>query len=84
MEWRKFFQAVRSVWVPVDSMTCVNVGMDVRESFLVTVGLRQGYMMSAWLLNVYLECVHGTRCGCWLRCLGKGCNCFMRMVACLR
>ena len=37
----------------VDSTACVWVGMDVSERF--SVGLRQGYLMSPWLLNVYMD-----------------------------
>ena len=37
------------------SMTCVQVGNDVREWFSVNVGLRQGCVMSPWLLNVYMD-----------------------------
>ena len=36
-------------------MGCVQVGNDVREWFSVNVGLRQGCVMSPWLLNVYMD-----------------------------
>ena len=47
----------KSVWsfrkIVVDSRSCVQVGNDVSEWFLVNVGLRQGCVMSPWLFNVY-------------------------------
>ena len=41
---------------------------DVSEWFLVNVGLRQGYVMSIWLFNVYMDGVVREV----LRVLGKG------------
>ena len=41
----------------VYSMACVRVGNDVSEWFPVNVGLSQGYVMSPWLFNVYMETV---------------------------
>ena len=38
-----------------DSIACVRVGNDVSEWFPVSVGLRQGCMMSPWLFNVYKD-----------------------------
>ena len=35
----------------VDGRTCVGVGMDMGEWFLVNVGLRQCCVMSPWLLT---------------------------------
>ena len=49
----KLFKAVQSFYV--DSGVCVWVGMDVNESFLINVVLRQGYVMSSWLINVNME-----------------------------
>ena len=53
----------------VDSRACVRVGNDVSEWFLVKVGLRQGCVMSPWLMNVYMDGVvqEGN-----VRVLGKG------------
>ena len=34
---------------------CVQVGNDVSEWFAVNVGLRQGYVMSPWLFNAYMD-----------------------------
>ena len=39
----------------VDSRACVRVGNDVSEWFPVNVGLRQGFVMSPWLFNVYVD-----------------------------
>ena len=49
----KFFLEVPSFYV--GSRACVLVGKDVRELFLVNVGLRQGCVMSPWLFNVYMN-----------------------------
>ena len=38
----------------VDSKACVRVRIDVSEKFPVNVGLRQGYVMSPWLFNIYI------------------------------
>ena len=38
-----------------DGKACVQVGMDWSEWFSVNVGLRQGYLMSPWLFNVYMD-----------------------------
>ena len=46
----KLLKAVQSFFV--DSRACVRVGSDVSEWFPVTVGLRQGCVMSPWLFNV--------------------------------
>ena len=37
------------------SRACVWVGNDVIDWFPVNVGLRQGCVMSPWLLNVYMD-----------------------------
>ena len=39
----------------IDSWSCVRVGNDVIEWFTVNVGLRQGYVISPWLFNVYMD-----------------------------
>ena len=39
----------------VASRACVRVGNVVSEWFPVTVGLRQGCVMSPWLFNVYMD-----------------------------
>ena len=44
----KLLKAVKSFHV--DSRACVRVGNDVSEWFPVNVGLRQGCVMSPWLL----------------------------------
>ena len=49
----KLLKSVLSFYV--DSRACVRVGNDVREWFPVNVGLRQGYVMSPWLFNVYMD-----------------------------
>ena len=49
----KLLMAMQSFYV--DSRACVRVGMDVSEWFPVNVGLRQGCVMSPWLLNVYMD-----------------------------
>ena len=47
----KLLKAVHSFYV--DSRACVRVGNDVSELFPVNIGLRQGCVMSTWLVNVY-------------------------------
>ena len=49
----KLLKAVQSFYI--DSRACVRVGNDVSEWFHVIVGLRQGCLMSLWLLNVYMD-----------------------------
>ena len=49
----KLLKPVESFYV--DSRACVLVGNDVSEWFPVNVGLRQGCVMSPWLLNVYMD-----------------------------
>ena len=44
----KLLKAVQSFYV--DSRECVRVGNDVSERFMVNVGLRQGCVMSPWLI----------------------------------
>ena len=53
----------------VDSRAGVRVGNDVSEWFPVNVGLRQGYVMSPWLFNVYMD---GVVREVNVRVLGKG------------
>ena len=53
----------------IDSRTCVRVRNDVSEWFPVNVGLRQGLVMSPWLVNVYMG---GVIRGVNVRVLGKG------------
>ena len=48
----KLLKAVQSFYI--DSRACVLVRNDVSEWFPV-VGLRQGYVMSPWLFNVYID-----------------------------
>ena len=38
----------------VNSRAGVRMGNDIREWFTVNVGLRQGSVMSPWLLNIYI------------------------------
>ena len=45
-------KAVQSFYV--DGRACVWVGNDVSEWFPVSVGLRQGCVMSPWLFNIYI------------------------------
>ena len=49
----KLLNAVQNFYV--DSMACVRVGNDVSEWFPANVGLRQGWAMSPWLFNVYMD-----------------------------
>ena len=51
------------------STACVRVGSDMSESFDVTVGLRQGCVMSPWLFNVYMD---GVVREVKMRTLGRG------------
>ena len=72
MSWRvgvggKLLKAVQGFYV--DSMACVRVGNDVSMWFPVNVGLRQGCVMSPWLVNVYLV---GMVREVHVRVLGKG------------
>ena len=53
----------------VGSTACVRVGSDTSESFEVTVGLRQGCVMSPWLFNVYMD---GVVREVKMRTLGRG------------
>ena len=46
----KLLKAVQSIYLV--SRTCVWVGNDTSEWFLVNVGLRLGCVMSPWLFNV--------------------------------
>ena len=50
---QKLLKAVQSFYE--DSKVCAQVGMDVSEWFLVSVGLRQGCVMSPCLCNVYMD-----------------------------
>ena len=63
----KLLKAVQSFYI--DTRSCVRVGNDVREWFPVNVGLRQGYVMSPWLFNVYMN---GVVPEVNVRVLGKG------------
>ena len=45
----------------VDCRASVWVGIDVSEWFPVSVGLRQGYVMSPWLFNIYIFMVRCER-----------------------
>ena len=63
----KLLKAVQSF--NVDSTACVRVGNDVSDWFPVNVGLRQGCVMSPWLLNVYMD---GVVREVNVRVLGKG------------
>ena len=49
----KLLKAVQSFYV--DSRACILVVNDVSEWFPVNVGLKQGYVMSPWLFNVYMD-----------------------------
>ena len=63
----KLLKAVQSFYV--NSRACVRLGNDVSEWFLVNVGLRQGFVMSPWLFNVYMD---GVVREVNVRVLGKG------------
>ena len=39
----------------VGRKACARVGNEVSEWFPVRVGLRQGYVMSPWLFNLYID-----------------------------
>ena len=43
----------------IDNTACFRVGKDVSEWFPTNVGLRQGCVMSSWLINVYMDGVIG-------------------------
>ena len=64
---RKLLKTVNSFYV--DSRACVKVGVDSSEWFAVNVGLRQGCLMSQWLLNVDVD---GVVCKVNARVLGRG------------
>ena len=49
--WRKTVESSEEVYVA--SRACVRVGNDVSERFPVNAGLRQGCVMSPWLLYIY-------------------------------
>ena len=66
----KLLKAVQSFYV--HNKACVQVGMDVSEWFPVNVGLRQGYVLSLLLFNVYMD---GVEREVNSRMLGKGWNC---------
>ena len=51
--WRKIVESSAEFYV--DSRACVRVGNDVSQCFPVNVGLRQGCVMSPWLLNLYMD-----------------------------
>ena len=72
----KLLKVVQSFYV--DSRACVRVGNDMSQWFLVTVGLRQGCVITPRLFNIYIynyiyldggvrEVIFG--------CLGKGFSC---------
>ena len=63
----KLSKAVKSFYV--DSTACVRVGNDVSKWFPVNIGLRQAYVMSPWLFNVYMD---GVVREVNVRVLGKG------------
>ena len=63
----KLLKAVQSFYV--DSRARVLVGNDVSEWFPVSVGLRQGCVMSPWLFNIYMD---GVVREVNVRVLGKG------------
>ena len=49
----KLLKAVQSFHI--DNWACVQMGNDVSGWFPVNVGLRQGCVMSPWLVNVYMD-----------------------------
>ena len=49
----RLLQGVKRLYV--GSKACVRVGNEVSEWFPVRVGLRQGCVMSPWLLNLYAD-----------------------------
>ncbi|XP_068242402.1 uncharacterized protein [Palaemon carinicauda] len=49
----KLLQAVRSFYI--GSKPCVRIGNEVSECFPVRVVLRQGCVMSPWLLNFFVD-----------------------------
>ena len=60
-------KAVQSFYA--DSSSYFLVGNEVTEWFPVNVGLRQGFLMSPWLFNVYMD---GVVREVTARMLGKG------------
>ena len=49
----RLLRGVKSLYV--GSKACVRVGNEVSEWFPVSVGLRQGCVMSPWLFNLYID-----------------------------
>ena len=43
------------VAIKADSIVCVRIGNQVSEWFSVKVEVRQGCVMSPWLLNLYMD-----------------------------
>ena len=72
----KLLKAVHSFYI--DSRAFVRVGNDASEWFPVNVGLRQGFVMSPWLFNVYMDFVVRE---VNVRVLGKGLELLSGMVA---
>ena len=49
----KLLSGIKSMYV--DSSACIRVKGDGSERFRINSGVRQGCIMSPWLLNVYTE-----------------------------
>ena len=49
----RLLRGVKSLYV--GSKACVRVGNEVSEWFPMRVGLRQGFVMSPWLFNLYID-----------------------------
>ena len=48
----KLLGGIKSMYV--DNLTCVTVKGGENERFRINSGLRQGYIMSPWLFNIYI------------------------------
>ena len=51
----KLLSGIKSMYI--DSLVCVIVKGDESEQLRIDSGMRQGYIMSLWLFNVYMDAV---------------------------
>ncbi len=49
----KLLSAVKSFYEEVSA--CVRISGETSEYFEIKVGLRQGYVLSPWLFNIYMD-----------------------------
>ncbi len=49
----KLLSAIKSFYEEASS--CVKISEETSEHFEIKVGLRQGYVISPWLLNIYMD-----------------------------